>query len=320
MSKEPKEPEELQESELLDSYLNLISSAKSRLLKGFLFEKLVYKTLDELSVPYIGNPKEYHQWLRYVSKGYDLIIYGVKIELKYNSPKTNIYRSYLLRDWISREALIIVVNNDNPVRNNKGLLRLLKKHGKKLMSLTQFLKWVKRKLRFRKKSSHNRVTRHILSLNRSVVSLYILERVLECVLVSNLFFKEGFSPPFKAFCSKFLNLISSLHKSLSKLSKTIGGIIVKMRLEEFFEKFMAQSWKKYRHLKLREAKEKREELVTLWRKLRRQKSIQLKLGESRIEELSKRKLELLKIKAKIYALNKLIQWRQYQMMIMSSKT
>ena len=95
---------------------------------------------------------------------------------------------------------------------------------------------------------------------------------------------------------------------------------MKVRLEKLFEKFRIEAWKKYRHLRLKEAKEKREELVRFWKELRNQKHIQLQLGQSSKQELLKRKLELLKTKAKIYALNKLIEWRQYQMVIMSNKT
>ena len=325
MGKEPKEPEELQTIDSRSSYLKiagiidtykLLISTESRLKKGYLFEKLVVQILSSLNVEYKSNPIEsFALWLFNTNSTYDLELFGEKIEIKYNSPNTKLYKSYLVRDWIPRTN-IIVTNDDSPIWRNKKLLKYLKRNGKRVFSLSKFIRWVKGKI----KSS---ITRHIVSMNRSAVPIKVLRLFWKLVhrglMVSSWFLKAGFSPPFKVFHILILKLLSGLHKSLSKLSKTIGGIIVKMRLEEFFEKFMAQAWKKYRHLKLREAKEKREELVKLFFQLRDQKHIQLQLGQSSKQELLKRKLELLKIKAQIYTLNKLIDWRQYQMVIMQNK-
>ena len=306
---------ELQVREIVDSYLNLISSAKSRLRRGYYFEKLIVEILKNLNVEFKSNPVEsFSLWLFNTSSTHDLELFGKKVEIKYNSPNSKLYRSYLKRDWLPR-ARIIVTNDDSPIWHNKKLLKYLKRNGKRVLSLRKFIMWVKRRI----KSS---ITSYINDLNTSVVPIKVLRVFWKLVhrglMVSSWFLKAGFSPPKRAFCSKILSLFSGLHKLLQKMLR--GGIDMKVRLENLFEESMEEAWKKYRHLKLREAREKKNDLVRLWRELRNQKHIQLQLGQSRTEELLKRKLELLKIKAKIYALNKLIQWRQYQMMIMSSKT
>jgi len=310
MDKEPKEPRELQATEIVVNYLNLIGQSKSRLKKGYYFEKLIVEILKNLNVEFKSNPVEsFSLWLFNTSTTHDLEVFNQKIEIKYNSPNAKLYKSYIRRDWIPRASLIIT-NDDSPIWHNKKLLKYLKRNGKKVLPLSKFIIWVKRKIR-------SSITSHVLNndlnngnLNRNRVVVRVVQRV---VMSSKLFLKAGFSPPLKAFCSKFSNLISGLSSSLHRMFKAIGGM--SMSLKEMFQR----AWKEYRSLKLREAEEKHGELIDLWKRELENKTIQLRLGETKEQKLKERELRLKEIKARVHALSKVINWRRTQMWIMGNK-
>jgi len=135
-------------------------------------------------VPYKSNPLDYRLWLAYTNTGYDLIVFNKRIELKYNSPDTVVYKSYLDRDWLSRTN-VIVVNDNNPVLKSKRLLRYLKNKGKRVLSLSEFIKWVKIKLRHRVTSNNknnyylNRTMRVIKSIR---IESYNVSRKISLLL------------------------------------------------------------------------------------------------------------------------------------------
>ena len=136
-----------------DRYLKLIHSSTCRLRRGYYFEKLVAEILNNLGVPYRSNPIEsFSLWLFNTSSTHDLELFDRKIEVKYNNPNTKLYKSYLKRDWIPR-ANLIVTNDDSPLWHNKKLLKYLKRHGKKVISLSKFIMWVKRRVKSKIRSS-----------------------------------------------------------------------------------------------------------------------------------------------------------------------
>lgn len=135
------------------NYISLIEQSKSRLLKGYYFERLVGEVLNSLGVPYRSNPIEsFSLWLFNTASDHDLVVFNEKIEVKYNSPNTRLYKSYLKRDWLPRASLIIT-NDDSPIWRNKKLLRYLKRNGKKVLSLSKFIMWVKRRVKRKIRSS-----------------------------------------------------------------------------------------------------------------------------------------------------------------------
>jgi len=196
--------------EIQDRYLKLIRNTSSRLRKGYYFERLITEVLKSLNAPYKSNPIEsFSLWLAYTNTGYDLEVFNRKVELKYNSPSTCVYKSYLNRDWITREAPVIVVNDSNPIWRNKGLQRLLKKHGKKLMSLSEFIKWVRIKLRHR-----HRVTSNILEWFK-IIKNNIAENIAKAIACNvgrkiSLLLENLSKPPWellKCFINKFLKIL-----------------------------------------------------------------------------------------------------------------
>lgn len=117
--------------------------SRSRLEKGFDYEKSVWNLLEGYKIEYEGNPKDFCSWKRVVGKPYDLRVFTVrkgwlKIECKFTTKR--IYHSWFIRDWLSRDANIIVTNNIwNVPYADRGLL---KEKGIKLMDTYQFLSYV----------------------------------------------------------------------------------------------------------------------------------------------------------------------------------
>ena len=171
--------------ETQDRYLNLIRNTSSRLRKGYYFERLITEVLNSLNAPYRSNPIEsFSLWLAYTNTGYDLIVFNKRIELKYNSPDTVVYKSYIDRDWLSR-VNIIVVNNDNPVLKSKRLLRYLKNKGKRVLSLSDFIKWIRIKLRHRVTSINvylNRIIKNNIAENIGKAMSHNVSRKISLLL------------------------------------------------------------------------------------------------------------------------------------------
>ncbi|RJS79941.1 hypothetical protein CW711_01305 [Candidatus Bathyarchaeota archaeon] len=212
--------------ETQDRYLNLIRNTSSRLRKGYYFERLITEVLNSLNAPYRSNPIEsFSLWLAYTNTGYDLIVFNKRIELKYNSPDTVVYKSYLDRDWISREASVMVVNNDNPVLRSKRLLRYLKNKGKRVLSLSDFIKWIRIKLRHRVTSINvylNRIIKNNIAENIGKAMSHNVGSKIS-LLLGNLSSLD--KPPWellKCFINKFLKLSSVDHKEeIETISKVL---------------------------------------------------------------------------------------------------
>jgi hypothetical protein len=135
-----------------------LKDTRSRLRKGYDYESQVWTLLDSYRIDYKSNPKDYLEWLKRTGEGFDLRVFTVKkgwlkVEAKFTSKP--IYHSWFVRDWLSRDAEIIVTNNIWHVPSNDRIM--LKQRGIKLLGTFQFLSYIIRL---------NRVTRFTLNMSR----------------------------------------------------------------------------------------------------------------------------------------------------------
>jgi len=144
MSKAPELLDTIASIDNTMSYQLYKSNPSNRLRIGYNFEMYIQSLLKSYNVSFKGNPSEYALWLAYTTRGKDLSVFGEDFEIKYNSPNTTIYDSYLERDWLPR-ADNIIINDDNPL--SRKHLFLLKKHRKRVFRVRQFLNWVLLKLK-----------------------------------------------------------------------------------------------------------------------------------------------------------------------------
>jgi hypothetical protein len=84
-------------------------------VKGYYFEVLVSKLLNKSGIDYTANPlDDIKVWKQYQGKGSDFKIPSLNIELEAKSGYAKIFKSWTLRDWITRfsyrnETRVIVV-------------------------------------------------------------------------------------------------------------------------------------------------------------------------------------------------------------------
>jgi hypothetical protein len=113
-------------------------SSLSRSAIGYIYEMDLQHYLDKLNVPYTANPRQYEEWLKHTSEGKDLVVCNISVEAKFT--QTKLFHSWIMRDWVSRSASIIVTNNKfNVSPEDRHLLQL---YGKSLMSTYEFLWYV----------------------------------------------------------------------------------------------------------------------------------------------------------------------------------
>ncbi len=97
----------------------------------------------------MGNPSVYSDWLQHHNENsYDSTItysYGTseKFEYKFVSDGVKIYSSWFERDWLTRDASIIVTNN--PLAISYRDRRNAEKHGKKIISVSEALVYISKK-------------------------------------------------------------------------------------------------------------------------------------------------------------------------------
>jgi len=90
-------------------------SFTSRDVIGYSFEVLVSKLLDKSGIDYTANPlDDIKLWKQYQGKGSDFKIPSLNIELEAKSGYAKIFKSWILRDWITRfsyhnETRVIIV-------------------------------------------------------------------------------------------------------------------------------------------------------------------------------------------------------------------
>jgi hypothetical protein len=84
-------------------------------VRGYTFEVLTSKLLDRYGIEYKSNPLgSITEWKKYQGRGVDFKIPELNIELEAKSGYARIYRSWILRDWITRfsyhnEIRIVIV-------------------------------------------------------------------------------------------------------------------------------------------------------------------------------------------------------------------
>jgi hypothetical protein len=125
-------------------------SEYSRNFKGYSFE-MFCKTVDG-DIPntsYIGNPTNFSDWLQHHNENsFDATITypngtSEKLEMKYVSDGVKIESSWFNRDWLSRDADIIITNNPSAVKYKDR--RKAKSMGKKIMTPSEFLVYASKK-------------------------------------------------------------------------------------------------------------------------------------------------------------------------------
>jgi hypothetical protein len=111
----------------------------TRNFKGYLFEMRCKAELGNIpNVVYHGNPTAYSDWLHHHNENsFDATITypngeTEKLEMKYVSDGVKIFPSWFERDWLTRDAPIIVTNN--PTAISYQCKRKAEKMGKKILS------------------------------------------------------------------------------------------------------------------------------------------------------------------------------------------
>jgi hypothetical protein len=100
---------------------------------GYNFEVLTSKLLDRYGIEYNSNPLgSIMEWKKYQGKGVDFKILELNLELEAKSGYARIFKSWILRDWISRfsysnETRIVIVKPTLKV--SKQCLELLFNYG-----------------------------------------------------------------------------------------------------------------------------------------------------------------------------------------------
>ena len=151
-------------------------SFTSNLDKGYEFEMYIQDILEEKRLEYLGNPKEWSEWLRYTATGYDIRVYvpsrgWIKVECKL--ALKHVYHSWFVRDWLSRRASIIVCND--PWKLSYKDRKELERRHIKLLTPTQFLCYITKLI-------HKGVTSVYLNIFKDM-SKAVSERV--CLSVSD---------------------------------------------------------------------------------------------------------------------------------------
>lgn len=120
--------------------ISLSVSPLNNLETGFCGESILWKILDSLEVPYKSNPKQYEAWLETTNTGYDLIVYGKKVEVKFLRKGKRLYPSWFKRDWLSKDCDIIVTSFLSNLSEDE--IELAREKGIEIMSYRQFADWV----------------------------------------------------------------------------------------------------------------------------------------------------------------------------------
>jgi hypothetical protein len=124
----------------------------TRNYKGYSFEinECRRAFVDIPNIVYQSNPTDYNEWLMNHSKNsYDATVTypnGViqKIEMKFVTNGVKIESSWFRRDWISRDADIIVTNNPNAIKFSDR--RTAEKLGIKIMSVSEAKVYISKKI------------------------------------------------------------------------------------------------------------------------------------------------------------------------------
>lgn len=116
--------------------------------KGFSYEVYVQKLLRANGVEVSGNPIVYREWQNNQVEGYDIRVRlpnGRELKVECKLLLNRIFPSWFERDWLGREADIYVTNDVYAVPYN--CRRRLERNGKKLLSTTEFIMYIQKRVR-----------------------------------------------------------------------------------------------------------------------------------------------------------------------------
>jgi hypothetical protein len=157
----------------VDVEISSTFSEDTRNFKGFTFEMLCKNLFEKiLNVRYIGNPSNYSNWLQNHNRNsFDGIITysnGTRenLEMKFVSEGVKIESSWFNRDWLTRDANVIVTNNPTSIKYEDK--RKAERLGKKILSVSEALVYLSKK-------AHNLLHPNQLSSWNSHISNIILE-------------------------------------------------------------------------------------------------------------------------------------------------
>jgi len=110
----------------------------SRLEKGYFYELYNWNLLDRNNIRYVSNPDDFDVWKSYTNSGFDATVRVDRVE--YKLILKPIYRSWFMRDWLSRTANIFVTNNKWNIPY--VCRKMLKDRGLKLFNDLEFIWYV----------------------------------------------------------------------------------------------------------------------------------------------------------------------------------
>jgi hypothetical protein len=112
----------------------------NRLEKGFYYEMHIQRLLKANSVDFSGNSNSYSEWTSNQAKDYDIRINlpnGKTMKVECKLALKPVFHSWFERDWLSRDADIIVTNDIHVIDYEDR--KTLEESGKKLLSTTEFV-------------------------------------------------------------------------------------------------------------------------------------------------------------------------------------
>lgn len=180
--------------------------------KGCWYEGYVQYLLEMNDVNYIGNPVNFGAWKSNPTKGYDIIVThpnGRKTKVECKMLLRPIYHSWFYKDWLSRDADIYITNDVYAVPYK--CRKLLRERGKKLLSTTEFIMYVQKRIRGNKYSYlniSNSASKHNTSNKEQIIFSEINHPMIETL-------KEY---------SDFMNTISGDYQSWQTGIRNVLGV------------------------------------------------------------------------------------------------
>jgi hypothetical protein len=149
----------------------------TRYQKGFWYERFSQILLETNNIVFCGNPLSFEEWKKGQIEGYDFKVKfpnGKTVKVECKMLLGPIYPSWFYKDWLPRDADIYITNNVYAVPYK--CRKILRERGKKLLSTTEFIMYVQKRIRGNKYSYlniSNSTSRYYLSDKKQMLVLEI---------------------------------------------------------------------------------------------------------------------------------------------------